>query len=812
MAFKMFFTFFFVTSFYSATSFARPELKKLSEARTELVAPEYTIDQRSLVIDQAQLFLTNMYVHRELKLKEFGPSADFSARLKDLKKKVTTVSDTVFHETMQAIFRDLHDLHTNYSAPLPLRCSYILAPMVFRDVVEQGEQKIVFERIGRSFTTVEGAHRDAKLLDELVAVDGVDIKSYMDIVRSESGGANPDAMTVFGLMNLSVRSLAEAPLPKNDTMTYTLRGDNGLYDVKTDLYAIVNEQNCVASVTGRGATANGNMPLGVSRSDSENPRIKIWKKFVAPEIPVPFSDDILNEIASFQAIRTPAGRLTIMNLFTFMPENSSVESLVHRVKEELIKRQATSDALIVDVRGNGGGAVKLAEELIQIFTPSVIEPMPVRLLPNKLNLEMFLRSNDGADNAWSSETRKAMAAGNMYTKPLVLTTPREANRFGQVWFKPVVVLTDAACYSACDLFAAGMQDHAAATVIGTHASTGAGGANVMEYDAFRSVFGGSNNRDNPFVTLPEFQSFRVSWRQTLRVGKNAGKLIENYGVKPDLVIPYTRADLAGGESREVMRGINRVIAKLLPRYKSSIALASTVRMQNNQSATWAEDVKGVDAVEVFLGGNLIETYAVDSAGEQLQIRLDDVKGEWENKRFDVVGKIAGQTAFRAVRQVYWRGQDTKLTKAGIKEDLNSKLKFTKVTTSVGNANDGWQLSQGAMRVGSGPNYKAGIVTEAFMPLNVEGITTSVILEIDFKLQSENGMDILNILARDPDTGRETYIYSLDGSLETPRAVPVEIPHTGKRVEIVLEFESDENWNMVGPEIREITVKPARSRR
>ncbi len=807
MKLNKFFPALLISSLMSSVSLAQLNIKTLAEARGDLHAPEYSTKQRETVIDQAQLFLSNMYVHRELKLKDFGASADFANRLKDLKQKVASVSDDEFHQTMQKIFRDLHDLHTNYTAPLPLGCSYVISPMVFRDVVEDGQQKIIFESIARLFKDREGPHRDAKILDELVAVDGVNINAYMDTVRAESGGANTDAMTVFGLMNLTIRSLSELPVPDNDTVTYTFQGENGRYDIKTDLYAIVNERNCVAAAESRDALGvNSKRRLGVSDTDSENPRVKVWKKFVAPERVMPFSDDILNEIADLQEIRTPAGRITIMSLFTFMPENSSIESLVHRVKEELMKRQLTSDALIVDVRGNGGGAVKLAEELVQIFTPSVVEPMPVRLLPNQLNLEMFMRSNDGSENAWSAETKRAMDASDRYTKPLLLTTTREANRFGQVWFKPVVVLTDASCYSACDLFAAGMQDHAAATVIGTHHATGAGGANVMEYGSFRAVFGGTNNSDNPFVSLPGNQSFRVSWRQTIRVGKNAGKLIENYGITPDIVIPYKRDDLAGGESREVMRSIHREIDKLLPRYKSSIALVSSVRMSNGERAAWVEKVKGVDSVDVMLDGVVVESYKVDSAGEELSIELGDVTGEWENKRFDVVGKISGKTAFRSVRQIYWRGEDTKLTRTGLKEDLKTGLKYTKITTSSGRANDGWQLKNGILRVGSGPNYKASVVSEAFIPLNVEGVRGSVVLNIDFKLQTENGMDMLNIIARDPDTGRETYIYSLDGNLDTTQAVPVEIPHNGKRVEIVLEFESDENWNMVGPEIREINVK------
>ncbi|MCX6125900.1 MAG: S41 family peptidase [Proteobacteria bacterium] len=774
----------------------------LAEARSELVAPSYTAAERQLVADQAYLFIKNMYVHRELKILDFGVSADPVPRLADVQRKAAKMSNKDFHETMQKIFLDLHDHHTNYGAPLPLGCSYTLAPLIFRDVLDGGKQKIVFDTVSRLFRDLEGEHKKAVPLDELVAVNGTPIEDYLEVLKAESGGANPDAMVTSGLRNLAIRSLAELKVPSEDTIVYKLKGADGTYTIESNLYAIVNEPSCVAQSQEKQARQR---PVGVSLTDMEDPKTKVWRKLVAPEVNVPFADDLLSEIASVADLSTPAGKLTYVKLFTFMPEKASVESLIHRFREVLTSRQATSVGLIIDIRGNGGGAIKLAEEMVQIFTPTLIVPMPVRLLPNDLNLKMFINSNGGNQNGWSTDVKTAMGSGAKYTTPRVITTSREANRFGQAWFKPVVVLTDSSCYSACDLFAAGMQDHGAATIIGTHAATGAGGANVMEYGSFRAVFGGDEVDENPFKALPDSQSMRVSWRQTLRTGKNAGKLIEDAGIKPDILIRQTKEDLGVGESRQIMANVRKILEKLGPNFQSSIKLKSSVRMENNTTAKWSEETKGIDHLDVLLDGKQIDSYEVDSKGEQVDIELSKITGQWENRRFELVGKLKGSVKFRIVRELFWRGDDIKLTRAGIQEDVGN-AKYLHSFVAQGSSDDSWQSKSGVLRVGAGPLYRSSIVSEAFIPLDVSDVSGDVMLNIDFSLESEDGMDVFSIIARDTTSGSETYLHSLDGIVRTNGTYPLAIPNNGKNIELVLEFESDENWNLKGPEIKKLGIK------
>ena len=56
------------------------------------------------------------------------------------------------------------------------------------------------------------------------------------------------------------------------------------------------------------------------------------------------------------------------------------------------------------------------------------------------------------------------------------------NGIGQVYYGPVVLITDALSYSATDIFAAGFQDNEVGLVLGTSGNTGAGGANFWSLD------------------------------------------------------------------------------------------------------------------------------------------------------------------------------------------------------------------------------------------------------------------------------------------------------------------------------------------
>jgi C-terminal processing protease CtpA/Prc len=103
-----------------------------------------------------------------------------------------------------------------------------------------------------------------------------------------------------------------------------------------------------------------------------------------------------------------------------------------------------------------------------------------------------------------------------------------------------MLITDALCYSATDIFAAGFQDNKVGKVLGVNENTGAGGANVWDQELLLYLMGG---RDSPLEPLENRGGMRVSIRRLLRVNAHEGMPLEDLGIKPDFIHKMTKADL-----------------------------------------------------------------------------------------------------------------------------------------------------------------------------------------------------------------------------------------------------------------------------
>ena len=71
-----------------------------------------------------------------------------------------------------------------------------------------------------------------------------------------------------------------------------------------------------------------------------------------------------------------------------------------------------------------------------------------------------------------------------------------------------------------------------------------------------------------------------------------------------------------------------------------------------------------------------------------------------------------------------------------------------------------------------------------------------------KAEEEN--DSLRIYIANPDTFERMHVFA-GSSLSEQKGVSIPLPASWDRADVVFEFESDENWNMVGPVIENIKV-------
>ena len=134
--------------------------------------------------------------------------------------------------------------------------------------------------------------------------------------------------------------------------------------------------------------------------------------------------------------------------------------------------------LILDVRGNPGGNIRAAESLLQLFTPNAIQPELFEFINTPLNYQICKAAPGNWDlQRWLPSLGESVLTGATYSAGFPLTLDPLGNGIGQVYYGPVVLITDALSYSATDIFAAGFQDNEVGRVLGTGGNTGAGGAN-----------------------------------------------------------------------------------------------------------------------------------------------------------------------------------------------------------------------------------------------------------------------------------------------------------------------------------------------
>lgn len=135
----------------------------------------------------------------------------------------------------------------------------------------------------------------------------------------------------------------------------------------------------------------------------------------------------------------------------------------------------------------------------------------------------------------------------MHSAGFAITPEAGANAIGQCYHGPVVLITDARCYSATDIFAAGFQDHGIGPVLGVDDNTGAGGANVWTHEFLKLLLElPSPAPGSPYRPLPGGAGMRVSVRRTLRVRELAGTPVEDLGVRPGHRHRLTRRDILAG--------------------------------------------------------------------------------------------------------------------------------------------------------------------------------------------------------------------------------------------------------------------------
>jgi C-terminal processing protease CtpA/Prc len=230
-------------------------------------------------------------------------------------------------------------------------------------------------------------------------------------------------------------------------------------------------------------------------------------------------------------VTTAKGEFGHLRIHTFNTANGDVARFLKEVQRLL--GELPPDGLILDVRGNGGGYIEAAEGLLRLLTSRPVQSEPMQLINSGLAYELCGRSRELL--RWRQSIGEASETGAQYSQAFPLTPNQDSP---DPYAGPVVLITDALSYSATDMLAAGFQDNHIGTVLGVDDNTGAGGANVWSQRQLRDEWPGG-----PFQPLPKDARLYVALRRSLRVGRYAGRPVEDLGVKPDVRYRITKRDL-----------------------------------------------------------------------------------------------------------------------------------------------------------------------------------------------------------------------------------------------------------------------------
>jgi len=478
-------------------------------------------EARYQLVEQALVLLEGAYVH--LRLKQAMHGVDPVQRLRLLYHRLGTLSDTQFHSELAGIFRSLRDLHTVYQLPDPYRGHVAtLGFLVERYVAADGPHYLI------TSAHPQLARRGLAAGVELIAWNGIPIERAVELNAERQAGSNHDARLARGLEALMLRSLRTGVPPDEQWVIVEWRRGRSQS----------RETRVPWSVMAAGSTAGGAAQepvsaisgvLGIDAAAEATRQIK--RELFAPAKARSAAALSLRNLLRADTVRNRRRRYAHLRIFSF--NISSARRFLEAVSRLL--SFFPEDGLIVDIRGNPGGNIPAAEALIQLLTPRATTPARFSFATTPLALSLC--DKNPSLRIWSTSIRAAVETGEPYSQPFPLTDPEALTDGLTRYHGPVVLTTDALCYSAADIFAAGFQDNGIGPILGTALQTGAGGANVWTHDLLRLWL------PDHLESLPAGTSFRIALRRATRVNAQEAVPLEDLGVSADHTHELTRRDL-----------------------------------------------------------------------------------------------------------------------------------------------------------------------------------------------------------------------------------------------------------------------------
>jgi hypothetical protein len=574
-----------------------------------------SLSDRQRIVRQALVLLEQCYVH--LPLKEKMHAIRPLQRLKLLQHQLAQLTEAQltdefqFHNELTRIFNSMRDLHTNYFLPDPFALHTAFLPFLVEEYFVAEQPKYLVSKIAGALQ-----HDTFQPGVELTYWNGMPIAKAVLLNADCQAGSNLEARRARGVEALTIRPLFISPPPDEEWVVVGYRTPDG-----TDLEARFDwEISQFFNPDWQSGDIEQTAAQGIDLQTRSVQHVK--KQLFLPEIAaaeeksaarkrkkqsVEGLESNLPGIIRAQVIDHDGTAYGYLRIYTFDIDPEPFLAEVLRLLEQL-----PENGLVIDVRGNGGGIIWSGERLLQLFTPRSIEPERLEFINTPLTLELCRQTDWLAE--WTESIGQSVTTGAVYSKGFPITPVADCNGIGQKYQAPVVLITDALCYSTTDIFAAGFQDHNIGPILGTSGNTGAGGANVWDLDLLRTLW--QDSKTSPFEPLPNLSGMRVSIRRTLRVGDRQGQPVEDLGVVPDFRHHMTQDDLLHGNRDLIAKAIRLIQG--LPKYQLKLESRSQVKDQLKLRLC----SQNLERVDIYLDGR--PQRSIDVADGVTAVALKDV--------------------------------------------------------------------------------------------------------------------------------------------------------------------------------------------
>jgi peptidase S41-like protein len=521
-----------------------------------------TKNERLRLLNGIRKVIEGAFTHLPLKRARYG--FDPVQRLNILCSQIEQLADDAFHFELADIITRLRDFHTTYAGPVALESKVAALPFLVEAIGPIDNATYMVTKVGRRLAA---SFKPGVTLEYW---NGVPIARAVQRHSDRGQGGRPDTAHAWAVENLTLRSLQYGPPPDEQWVVIGYRTEGGQAREITIDWKIVDPA-AVAPMAG--AAPEGARGKAARRTRAVNPAAQAIRQakmlLFAPQAlrgqqartrkrrrrsqkhaePTIIKTNLTQSLKAM-TLPGPGGPYGYLRIWAF-------DDLPEKFVPELIRLldYMPDNGLIIDIRGNPGGYIWAAEFALQLFTPNPIEPTRFSALATPFMREIAVIGDVAEDLLpWKTSLDAAVRNGELYAQPIPISDVESCNALGTHYGGPVMLVGDSSTYSAGDLFSAGFVDNEIGPFICVGTATGAGGANVWDYEELRVAVRGS---PSALPKLPDGIGMTFSFRRATRARANEGVPIEDVGISG---IPYamTKNDVLNDNEDLLARCISQL--------------------------------------------------------------------------------------------------------------------------------------------------------------------------------------------------------------------------------------------------------------